>query len=226
MKRSEKREYLKQYKGIARFIHKFAGPNCEVIIRDYHNDESEIIDIWPGEFTGRKVSNQLKGFLLDRIANNDYKHNKFIANYLLVSSDDKRILRASTYYICHEGELCGLLCVNYDLTPMLQFRDYVNDKMLFGICDDRVEQINDTGEFVDLDQFVEKIIENTFTAWDRSIPVQKVENEHNPIRVLYKRGVFSQKGSVNRVADLLDISPQTVYRYLKIIEEDIAKEDD
>lgn len=63
------------------------------------------------------------------------------------------------------------------------------------------------------------MIKNVFIHWDRSVPTSKILDSANPIRQLYELGVFKFKGAINRVAELLDISNQTVYRYIKEIEE-------
>ncbi|MDO5715599.1 MAG: PAS domain-containing protein [Tissierellia bacterium] len=214
--RHEKTEKLMEYMPMANFISIVAGSNCEVVLRDYDNGYSKIVYIVNGRISGRKVGEEISGYPLEKIMRSDYHENDFVANYIIINESNQKIFRSSTYYIKQDNELVGMLCVNYDLTKYLKFRDFYNDEVLYGF----EEGIQQPREYFDesMDKILEGMIKNVFIYWDRSIPVNKIEVEGNPIRQLYKLNIFKYKGSVNRVAELLDISTQTIYRYIKEIE--------
>ena len=212
----EKRNLLKEYIPMVDFISEVAGNNCEVVLRDFHEGKSSIVYISNGEISGRKVGETITGYALSKIMKGDYREKDFVSNYIIINESNQKVLRASTYYIKKDGEPIGLLCVNYDLSELLAYRDFYDREILYGF----EENIDLQREYFDesMDKILDGMIKNVFIYWDRAIPVNKIELEGNPIRQLYKLGVFNYKGAVTRVAALLDISTQTVYRYIKEIE--------
>ena len=220
--REEKQEYLRKYIPMVDFFSQASGPNCEVVLRDFHEDSSEIIYIVHGEISGRKEKQSIKGLMLHKIMRKDYHETDFISNYLLANESDQKLLRASTYYIKKDGELCGLLCVNYDLTDLMRYRDFMNHKLLYGLSSVHTSKDVDEDD-KHLDSIVEQMIEEEFLYWDRKIPLPRVDLEEKPILRLYERGVFGHKGTVSRVSELLNISVQSVYRYINAIEQQIQE---
>ncbi len=214
--RAEKRQIVTSYIPLVDFFSQASGPNCEVVLRDYHEGKSQIIHISHGEISGRSEGQEISGLMLNRIMREDYHDTDYISNYLLANESDQKLLRASTYYIKHEGELCGLLCINYDMTDLMRYRDFVNTKLLYGLCDKGLEEAPMMDHH--LDMIAEQMIEHEFLYWDRQIPLSRVDLSENPIRRLYEKGVFGQKGTVSRVSELLNISVQSVYRYINAIE--------
>ncbi|WP_215905143.1 helix-turn-helix transcriptional regulator [Treponema phagedenis] len=221
IERDEKERILEQYISIAQFISVVAGPNCEVVLRDYHKGYSKIIFMVNGRLSNRKVGDEITGYTLEKIMRSDYRKHDCVLNYIIINESNQRVFRASTYYIKQGGELIGLLCVNYDLTKYLEFRDFYTNEVLYGL----EENLAGSKDYFDesMDSILEGIIRNVFVHWDRNIPVKNIEAEGNPIRELYKLNVFKYKGSVNKVAELLDISAQTIYRYLGEIEKSIQE---
>ncbi|EFM25537.1 PAS domain-containing protein [Peptoniphilus duerdenii] len=208
---------LKQYESIANFLATTLGKNVEIALLDYNEGKSKIIYLINGELSGRKIGDEYSGFSLRKILKTDYKTTDYVSNYIVMNEVSHRVFRASTFYIKDEGELIGMLNLHYDLTKFLEFRDFYENELLFGVDESKSEPKEFFTESIDL--IVENMIKNVFIHWDRSVPTSKILDSANPIRQLYELGVFKFKGAINRVAELLDISNQTVYRYIKEIEE-------
>lgn len=218
---AEKREFLETKTVFADFIAEISGPNCEVVLRDFHDGKSTIIHIVNGELSGRKVGETISGVRLKKIMREDWHNRNAVSNYLLVNERDQKLFRASTLYLKKDGDLAGLLCVNYDLTELMRYRDFFSDKLLYGIHEGPA-MTGETGDLQELDIVVEEMIERVFLNWDREVPLTQVELDGNPIRELYQMGVFNHKGAVLRVSELLNLSPQSIYRYTKTIENSLA----
>lgn len=219
MTNEEKSNLLKDYVNIANFMATISGHNAEVVLRDYEDETSTILHIVNGELSGRKVGEKISGYALRKIMKTDYRTTDFVTNYIIINESNHKIFRASTYYIKVDGELIGMLCVNYDLTKFLEFRDFYDHEVLYGF----EESLSEPKEYFNesVDSIIESMIKNVFVYWDRRVPTSKINEPSNPIRQLYELNVFKYKGAINRVAELLDISTQTVYRYIKEIEESI-----
>lgn len=209
-------ELLKQYIPLANFIAQVCGNQCEVVLRDYVEDTSTILHIVNGRLSDRSVGDTLSGYGLHKIMKGNWRDCDSVSNYIIINETNQRVFRASVFYIKMDEELIGLLCVNYDLTEFLQHRDFYQNEILYGLPDAQTQSREYFNE--SLDSILDGIIRNVFITWDRSIPVNRVEQEGNPIRQLSQLNVFSYKGAVNRVAELLGLSPQTVYRYIKDID--------
>ncbi len=211
-----KKDFLDRYIPIANFISEVNGDNCEVVLRDYDGEKSTILYIKNGELSNRKVGDTVSGYALSKIMKEDYEKTDFVSNYILINESNQKVFRASTYYIKTGNVLEGMLCVNYDLSDIIRYRDFFDKKFLYGLD----ENVNLKRDYFDesMDKILDTMIRNVFVYRDVSIPINKVDIENNPIRQLYNLGVFNYKGAVLKVANLIDVSTQTIYRHIKEIE--------
>ena len=218
MNLSEKRKLLQEYIKLSDYIATVSGENCEVCLRDYHEDSSTIIHLVNGHLSDRNVGDTITGYRLKKIMKSDYKSCNYVSNYIIINEYNQRVFRSSTFYIKVDEELIGLLCVNFDLTNLLRLKDMFVKEVLFGFDGNQAYE----KEFFDepLEKIIDNMIKNVFLNWDRNIPANKIHKEGNPIRTLYNLKVFNYKGAITTVADLFDISPQTIYRYIKEIEQE------
>lgn len=213
---SNKEYLLTKYKSIVDFISTITGPNCEVLLREIQDDTGIIIYGKNLKMSGRKIGEKISGYTLDKILRVDYKENDYVSNYVGISETNQKVFRSSTYYIKRDDELIGLLSVNYNLTDVINFKDFITEKFLFGI-DDNIQKNTDYFD-TSMEDIIDATIKNVILHWDRSIPINKIESQDNPIRQLCQMNVFKYKGSVNKVAEILNISTQSIYRYIKEIE--------
>ena len=71
----------------------------------------------------------------------------------------------------------------------------------------------DTSLYLELRDMLNQFLEQTLSGLDLSS--MRAEDKKDVIRQLNRRGIFLLKGTVEEVAHRLDISTQTLYRYLK-----------
>lgn len=219
MEREDRLNILNEYILVVKFLSKVAGKNCEILLIDIDGDLGEILYIVNGSLSGKKKGDKLNKNQLKKIMKDEYNSNDYTTNHIVINENNQKVFRESTYYIkSEEGELIGLMSINRDLTKYLEFREFYDKELLYGF--EKNEEQIDKFFNLSLDSILEDMIRNVFIYWDRSIPVNKIEEEGNPIRELYQKDVFKYKGAVNKVADLLDISTQTIYRYIKELEEE------
>lgn len=219
MEREDRLNILNEYILVVKFLSKVAGKNCEILLIDIDGDLGEILYIVNGSLSGKKKGDKLNKNQLEKIMKDEYNSSDYTTNHIVINENNQKVFRESTYYIkSEEGELIGLMSINRDLTKYLEFREFYDKELLYGF--EKNEEQIDKFFNLSLDSILEDMIRNVFIYWDRSIPVNKIEEEGNPIRELYQKDVFKYKGAVNKVADLLDISTQTIYRYIKELEEE------
>ena len=164
-------------------------------------------------------------------AANSYKTNDFLCNYQ-VSTEDGRILRASTMFIKDdEGNPIGLLGINFDDSS---YKDFCK-KLLSAIHPEDFLKANpsltlspsDTAPQPDslADDFsmdISTLMQKSFDSVTASLatPMERLNQQEKReiVQKLQERGVFKLKGGISFVAKRLSCSAATVYRYLGELE--------
>ena len=153
-----------------------------------------------------------------------------------VSTEDGRILRASTMFIKDDdGSPIGLLGINFDDS---RYRDFCK-KMFSVVHPDDFLKANPAilspapanGQAAgsqpdsltdDFSMDISTLMEKSFEAVTASLstPMERLNQQEKReiVQKLQERGVFKLKGGISFVAKRLSCSPATVYRYLGELE--------
>lgn len=205
-------EELKHYVPVVDMIAKTFGKNCEVVLHDLSKPLSSVVYAANSHVTGRQIGQTfdhlIKEVLLSKDFANDYK-----ANYL-IDTPQKKIKSSTVLLRNQEDKVIGALCINYDVTQLLQFRDILNDFIIAG-------KENISGETVPFDHVVE-IVDDLIDKIIGTVDVAQLKRREKIelIRFMEQKGVFLIKGSVEKVADKLNISKVTVYSYLDALKKE------
>jgi len=209
-------EILESYLPMVNFIANVYGNHCEVILHDLRKLENSIIAIKNNHITGRNVNDTITDFALDIIHKEKYKNEDFICNYSGKTEDGRKNIRASTYYIRdEENNLIGLLCVNVDITALINARKVIDDFVMAGETIETKEQENFS---LSINDHVSSLIIQTLAEFETAPLRMTMAEKKQVVKNLESKGVFMLKGVVNEVARSLKVSEQTVYRYLKELE--------
>ena len=228
------KEYmLKQYSILVEFLGKVLGPDYEIVLHDLTDKTSSVVAIANGHVSGRSIGAPLTNLGLKTIAMGNYKNSDYLINYNGASRNN-RVLRASTMFIKDENEeIVAMLCINFDDSKYITLSEEIlklchpNDLMLENSTYDSVNSIlNDVPE-----NFSESISEVTETVLnkvlaDENIPIDRLTQDErlNIVDILNQKGVFMLKGAVSEVANQLQCSEPSIYRYLSIINKDKNKD--
>lgn len=209
-------DILKKYFGIADYIAAINGSSCEVIVHNLSDLQHSIVHIVNGHITNRKIGGSITDFALELLQKKDYAQQDSITNYIGTTKDNK-ILKSSTYFIKdNENNIIGLLCVNINITDLLRAKEFIDNIIM-------VDELNKANEMqigkenfnVSVDDIVENIINSIIIESGIELADSSVEKKMQLIKAMEARGVFKFKGSVNTVSKLLNVSTQSIYRYLK-----------
>ncbi|SDL46083.1 Predicted transcriptional regulator YheO, contains PAS and DNA-binding HTH domains [Clostridium cochlearium] len=228
------KEYmLKQYSILVEFLGKVLGPDYEIVLHDLTDKTSSVVAIANGHVSGRSIGAPLTNLGLKTIAMGNYKNSDYLINYNGASRNN-RVLRSSTMFIKDENEeIVAMLCINFDDSKYITLSEEIlklchpNDLMLENSTYDSVNSIlNDVPE-----NFSESISEVTETVLnkvlaDENIPIDRLTQDErlNIVDILNQKGVFMLKGAVSEVANQLQCSEPSIYRYLSIINKDKNKD--
>lgn len=225
---------LHQYTLLVDFLGKALGPDYEVVLHDITTEPSRVVAIANSHISDRTVGSPTTNAALQMLAANSYKTNDFLYNYQ-VSTEDGRILRASTMFIKdNDGNPIGLLGINFDDS---RYKDFCK-KLLSVVHPDAFIRGNSSlvpGSAVpeetpsqpdslsddfsmDISTLMEKAFESATAALTSPMERLNQQEKKEIVQKLQERGVFKMKGGISFAAKRLSCSPATVYRYLGELE--------
>lgn len=208
------KEILDSYRPMVSFLAQLCGPYCEVLLHDISNPNNSVIEIANGFHSGRTIGFPMTD-LATKVAESDaYAQEDFLSNY--TGAGKGKNFLSSTYFIKNKGRLIGLLCVNRDMSPITELESALS--RLKSQCNLSTEKLStDVQESFDapvtemISNMVHSAIEETGILPERMSIHEKVTLVHK----LKEQGILKMKGAVSEIAQQLQISEPTVYRYIK-----------
>ena len=179
------------------------GPTCEVVLHDYRQGEQSVVAV-AGAVTGRQVGGALSEIGLAVLAQGDTAGNDI--NYM-TRTPDGRLIKSSTMPLRDgAGHVFGALCVNVDVTALRQAGD-----LLTALAGTSPAQVPATTFSDDFDDVVDALIRAEEVA--RGMPAAALTRPQRLalLRVLDRRGIFTVRNAVPRLAERLGVSRSAVY---------------
>lgn len=204
------KELLSIYMPLVRFLADVMGTETEVVLYDLEADE--VIEILNGGHSGRKKGSPPTPFLQKLKVEYDPEQN-YIANYK--GEFDNKEFVSSTYLIKNEGKLVGAVCINRDITAAKAVQRDL-EKLLSGYNLISAEPKEEAVEKFD-DTIIVIVKEKIQAAMDEiGVDSQRMtaKEKKKVVMILKRQGVTRMKGAVAEIANKLDISVPTVYRYM------------
>lgn len=202
------------------YIGEIFGSQYEFVLHVLDPDGgSHIGHIVHGELSGRSLNSSLTNYAKKLIEEKVYLKKDSIVNYVGEGPKGKKF-RSSTMFIKdHEGQLQGLLCINFDADA---YRKVAKDVLKLANLSWDIAYMDKKRE---QEQPVEKLSENIqniiYTQIDKDILESGAqlspEQKKLAISKLKESGVFDIKGTVNDVAKVMGMAESSVYRYLRIV---------
>ena len=223
---------LKTYTSLVNFLGNALGPCYEVVLQDLSNERSGIVAIANGHISGRSIGSPLTGNALKLIMSRKYEESDMQLNYKGVL-DNGHIIRSSTMFLYENGKPAGLLCINFDPTafnninreilelihPDQFIKKYLENQMSDEPNAASHNTVTEMAEYFSSDSnaLMSELFSETVASIDAPSARLRQEEKVLLITKLYECGMFKIKGAVQYVADKLDCSPASVYRYLATV---------
>jgi len=206
-------DILKSYIPLVDFIATINGSGCEVVLHDLRKLDHSIIAIKNNHITGRQINDTITDFALDIIHKQKHRAKHFICNYTGKTGNGRKKIRASTYFIRDEEDnLIGMLCTNFDVTALTQARRYIDDLIII----ERNDESRDQEHFsLSINEHINSVISKTLSDFGSEPLRMTIDEKKSVVKELEHEGVFQLKGIIGEVAKALEVSDQTIYRYLK-----------
>jgi predicted transcriptional regulator YheO len=188
------------------------GSNCEVVIHDINQVQSSLIYI-KGSVTGRELGAPTTEVILKELRQHgDQVKDKL--GYTTRTRDGKFIKTSVSFIRNPEGKVVGFLGINYDITAFTMVNQIISE---FSATND-INQINEPmneSYAKNIEEVFENLIQNTLIEMDVPITRMKREDKIFFVHQLDANGAFLIQGSVDRIAEILGVSKQTIYNYLE-----------
>ena len=197
-------------KNEARGIATMFGPNCETLVHDMTRPGHPILAIYNGSVTGRDVGSTADIF--GDIGDYDetiYK-NKDYTNQMVLSRDG-RTLKSTTFNIVGD-DFHFALGINMDITHMVRATQMLSE--MTATSGDLQQTL-----MQDARSQLEELLRECISAVGKDPEQMKKTDRMRIIRMLYTRRAFTYQKSVAIVAERLNVSRYTVYKYMHELEE-------
>ena len=203
-------EMLTFLKNEARGIAAMFGPNCETLVHDMTRPGHPILAIYNGTVTGREVGSTADIF--GDIGNYDQTvyAKKDYTNQLVLSRDG-RMFKSSTFNVVGE-DYHFAFGINMDITSMVRANQVLSE--LTATSGDLQQTM-----MQDARSQLEELLRECVSAVGKEPEHMKKTDRMRIIRMLYKRRAFTYQKSVAIVAERLNVSRYTVYKYMHELEE-------
>lgn len=217
-------EELERFIPIANTIAKTFGEHCEVVIYDLSQSRPFVAYAVHNHVTGRQIGQfsdrEIKQIVLSHNLVNDYVNERtadYRVNCLNYTADQRKVKSSTALIRNTDKQVIGVLCINFDLKPIETMESFVQSVM-------RVEEeccSKESKKYANVAEWIDEKIEQVFSEMN-SEPLSK-EKKVKMVLCMHRMGVFSVKGSVDKVARKLRVTNVTVYSYLDEIKKIVKK---
>ena len=194
---------LEPYRVVVSFLGEALGPDYEVVLHDLTSEDGTIVAIVNNHISGRTEGAPLSNMALRFIQERMYEKQDYLAGYQGASQAKGR-LRSSTMFIKDNGQLIGMLCINFDAGKYSRIA-----QELLALCGAHTEP-SSTG--IGVENFVSSLPDAVHNAiaevtGSAGLPPDRLTMEEK-IRIvesLHHAGIFYMKGAVSEVAAQLGV---------------------
>ena len=205
-------EELPNLKRLVQMLAAQFGPNSEIILHDLSKDYSHtIVAIENNSITGRNVGDGGTNLGLE-VLRNPPNSGGDLCNYFNKTGDGK-MLRSSTFYFRNdEGAVIGSLCINTDITPMVQLQDLVQNMTMMAPNQEVMEVFANRVE-----DLFEYFIKQSVKHIGKDASEFTMEDKIEVVRFLDSKGFFLITYASEQACKFLSVSKFTLYKYLGIV---------
>ena len=202
---------LESYKYMVEWLSEYLGSAYEISLHSLEDENHSVIKIMNGFHSGRTVGAPLTDLamnMLKRINKEGISVASSYTSYNAISSSGER-MKSSTIPIIGDGNrVIGMVCINFHMdTPLSEILKHFSE----------AEKENTHSEHFapTMGDAISKAVHEARVIVMSNSEIPAANKNKEIIKILFDRGIFNIKDSVNSVARALDISRNTVYLHLR-----------
>lgn len=202
---------LKSYIPLADMISESFGNKCEVVIHDLSTPQNSVVYVSNGYITDRRIGQSFDHLIKDVLLSKDFK-NDYKANYTFQLKNGKNI-KSSTSLIRDENDVViGAFCMNFEIDEFIKMQSFLNIFLSENINVSKELDVPTIDSFDNVSEIIDNLIDNTIG--DIDVTGMRRSDNIELLTFMYDKGIFLTKGSIDKVANKLQVSPVTIYSYL------------
>lgn len=202
---------LTPWKQTVEALYRLLGPGHEAVLHDLRLMPNTVIAV-AGDLTGRKVGAPMTDLLLAKLNSGQGEDSLSYTT----RSKDGRLFRCSTVFIRDKaGSPVGCLCLNEDMSTLLNLKHMVNE-LLGEAGKDDITQAETFPH--DIDGLQDSLVSKAIDKIGIPVELMKKEQKKTIVSELDAQGYFLIRDSVDRLAAELKVTRFTIYNYLKELE--------
>lgn len=205
------KELLDSYRHLLPFLADVCGPDCEIVMHDLTSPDSSIIAI-ENPISGRKIGDPLTALAKEIVQEGLYSDKTYISNYNGKSKHHNFL--SSTFFIKNENKIIGMICVNKNIAAAKKLTTSLNN--LLKAYNLNMPSNNEiTESFEDsVPDFMHARVAETIANYNIPIEQMSIDNKVSIVHNLNDSGILNIKGAIAELAEQLQVSVPTIYRYL------------
>ena len=206
-------ELLDCYARFLPFLSKVMGEGVEIALHNARHMQQSLIAI-ENSLSGRKVGDPITDLVLNFYERFNKTDKPFILDY--IGRDHNNIFLDSTYFIRNDaGEIIGFLCINKDMKAQKKLEQALNGLLAaFNLKQPELSLYEESLKS-QVDRLLVERVDQAVQKYQKGKEQLDTSDKVAILKELKEAGLLDMKNAVNEVAELLHVSPPTVYRYLK-----------
>lgn len=202
---------LKSYMPVMKVIAGQFGNQCEVILHDFSNYDSSIVAM-VGNITDRDLCAPLTDFVIEILQKegNDAEDQIGYLTYF-----KGKPFRCSTMFIRDGEQVIGCMCINYCVQDFLTLKKVADNFLSDTSILKPVQKFKQEYFAQNIDDFVENTIQKVLVEKGEDLTRLTKDERIELIRELDQKGVFLVKGTVETLAERMNMSKYTIYSYIE-----------
>jgi predicted transcriptional regulator YheO len=201
---------LNSYKSAMLGLADYLGDGYELVLHSLEDLKHSVIYIINGHYTGRKEGAPITDLALSMLDEISKGQNDSITYFSKNKKSEP--LKSATIAIRGENNrVIGLLCINFYMNT--SFCDIIGSFMPKNV--QNINYIMKENFAENSDELIESIVEKVKNQVYMDQSISTANKNKAIISMLGNYGIFNIKDSVVKIADLLNISKNTVYMHLR-----------
>ena len=183
-----------------------------MVLHDLTTPENSVVYAVNGDVTGRREGQTFDHLIKFVLLNKNFKDD-YTVNYIFETEDGRKIKSSSALVRDEQGDVIGMMCINYDLTVMNLMRRELES--FLPLSEESTAVNSETVLDQDVTTIVDTLIDNIISGRKKR-ELTKQDNLEI-IKFMDDKGIFLVKGAIDKVASCLGLSKVTIYGYLDIV---------
>lgn len=202
------RTVLEALKNAVDGLAQYLGPGYEIVLHSLEDLEHSAIRVIHGEHTGRREGAPITKLALDMLSRIEKGIEKDYICYNSTNKDGKPLHSTTIAIRGENNRIIGLLCMNFYIdTPLSMMIQSIYGPMTSSVLSENYVQ--------DVKEMIHEAVVKTAAAVDSEGLAGTSIRNREIVKRLYSLGIFSIKDAVQRVADELSLSKNTIYLHLR-----------